>query len=81
MKKLSARREGMASGRLKLTRANSTLLVPLQPSPPDPALLYFSFAAEEHYQVPCSPPPRKHAETQPRSPDANIFSAMLATLG
>lgn len=82
MKKLSARREGMASGRLKLTRANSTLLSPLQPSPhPHPALLYFGFAVEEHCQVPCSSPPSKHAEAQPRNPDANIFSGMLATLG
>lgn len=36
MKKLGARREGMASGRLKLTRANSTLLGPLHPSPQTP---------------------------------------------
>lgn len=82
MKKLSARREGMASGRLKLTRANSTLLSPLQPSPhPHPALLYFGFAVEEHCQVPCSSPPSKHAETQPRNPTPIFSVACLPHLG
>lgn len=62
MKKLSARREGMASGRLKLTRAKST--------PAGlPAFVFLFCSLERAFPGATLPPlASKRAATQPRSP-------------